>query len=127
VRQVHAEDRVPGLHRREIDGHVRLRSGVGLDVDVIAAEELLAAFDRQGLGDVDELAAAVIALARIALRILVGHDAALGLQDGLAHEVLRGDELQAAGLPGGFFLNGIVQFPIRLLQDRHEVTSFSAD
>ena len=39
----------------------------------LRAEQLLGALDRQRLGDVDELAAAVVALARIALGILVGH------------------------------------------------------
>jgi hypothetical protein len=45
-----------------------------------AAEQLLGALDGQRLGDVDELAAAVVAAARIALGILVGQHRALRLQ-----------------------------------------------
>jgi hypothetical protein len=41
------------------------------------AEQLLAAVDRQLLGDVDVFAAAVVALARIAFGVLVGELAAL--------------------------------------------------
>jgi hypothetical protein len=45
------------------------------------------------LGDIDELAAAIVALARIALGIFVGHDRALRLEHGAGHDVLRGDQL----------------------------------
>ena len=64
----------PGCEHGHEDGHVRLRAGVRLDVGVLGAEELLRALDRERLGDVDELAAAVVALARIALGVLVGED-----------------------------------------------------
>ena len=48
---------------------------------------------------VDELAAAVVALARVALGVLVGQDAADRPQDRGADEVLRGDQLDAVALP----------------------------
>ena len=64
VREVHAEDRVARLQRRQVDGHVRLRARVRLDVRVLGAEERLRAVDRERLDLVDELAAAVVALAR---------------------------------------------------------------
>ena len=64
MRQAHAEDGVAGLERREEDRLVRLRTGMGLDVGGLGAEQLLDAVDGQLLDDVDELAAAVIALAR---------------------------------------------------------------
>ena len=64
-----------------------------LHVGEVAAEQLLGALDRQRLGDVDELAAAVVALARIALGIFVGHDRALRLEHGARDDVLRGDQL----------------------------------
>ena len=72
VRQGHAEDRVAGLERREVDRLVGLRAGVRLHVGVLGAEELLRALDRERLDDVDELAAAVVALAGIAFGVLVG-------------------------------------------------------
>ena len=58
------EDRVPRLQRRHVDRHVRRRARVGLHVRVLGAEELLRAVDRELLDLVDDLAAAVVALAR---------------------------------------------------------------
>ena len=49
----------------------------------------------QRLGLVDELVAAVVACARVALAVLVGHDAADSVHDAGACKVLAGDELQA--------------------------------
>ena len=93
VRQAHAEDRVAGLERGEEDGLVRLRAGMRLHVREIGVEELLRPVDRELLDDVDVLAAAVIALARIAFRVLVGELRALRRQHRRARVVLRGDEL----------------------------------
>ena len=50
------------------------------------------------LGDVDELAAAIVALARIALGIFVGQDRALRLEHGAADDVLRRDQLDLVAL-----------------------------
>jgi hypothetical protein len=94
VRQRQAHDRVARLQQRVVDGRVGLRAGVRLDVDVLGAEERLGAVDRQLLGDVDELAAAVVAAAGIALGVLVRQHAALRLEDRLRHEVLRRDHLE---------------------------------
>ena len=66
------EDRVAGLQRGEEHGLVGLRAGVRLHVGGLGVEQLLGALDRDLLDDVDELAAAVVALARIALGVLVG-------------------------------------------------------
>ena len=46
-----------------------------------------------GLGDVDMLAAAIVALARVALGVLVGQHRALRLEHGAADDVLAGDQL----------------------------------
>ena len=53
-----------------------------LHVRVLGAEQLLGPVDGQLLGHVDELAAAVVAPARVALGVLVGEDGALGLEHG---------------------------------------------
>jgi len=45
-----------------------------LDVGVLGAEKFLRALNGERLDDVDELAAAVIALTRIAFRVLVGEE-----------------------------------------------------
>ena len=63
VGEAHAEDRVAGVEHRVVDGHVGLRAGVRLDVGVVGAEQLLGAVAGDVLDDVDDLAAAVVALA----------------------------------------------------------------
>ena len=73
---------VARLGQREEDGLVRLRAGMGLDVGEGAIEQALGAIDGQLLDDVDILAAAVIALARIAFGIFVGEQRARGFEHG---------------------------------------------
>ena len=70
----------------------------GLHVGEARAEELAGPLDRQRLGHVDELAAAVVAPARIALGVLVRHHRALRLEHGAADDVLRGDQLDLVAL-----------------------------
>ena len=106
VRQVHAEHRVAGREEREVHRHVRLRAGVRLDVGVLGAEERLGARDRERLGHVHEFAAAVIALPRISLGVLVGHHRANGLENGGADEVLRRNELEPLRLPARLVADG---------------------
>ena len=95
VGQVEPEHRVARLERGEIDRRVGLRAGVRLHVGVLGAEELLGPIDGQLLDDVDELAAAVVALAGIALGILVREHAAGGLHHRRAGVVFAGDHLEA--------------------------------
>ena len=91
--QAHAHDGVAGLQQGEEHRLVGLRAGVRLHVGEVGAEQLLHAVDRQLLGHVDELAAAVVALARIALGVLVGELGALGLHHRRGGVVLRSDQL----------------------------------
>ena len=104
VRQVAAvgererEDRVARLQHAHVDGHVRLRAGVRLDVRVLGAEQRLRAVDRELLDLVDDLAAAVVALARIALGVLVRRHRADRLEHGRPGEVLGRDQLDLAAL-----------------------------
>ena len=77
-----------------VDGVVGLRARVRLHVRVLGAEQLLGAVDRELLGDVDELAAAVVALAGVALGVLVREHRALAVEHRLRHEVLRRDHLE---------------------------------
>ena len=99
----HAEEGVARFEQGHVGGVVGLGAGVGLDVDVVGAEQRLGPVDRQFLADVDLLAAAVVAAAGVALGVLVGQHRADRVEDGLGHEVLRGDHLQrpllAAQLP----------------------------
>ncbi len=97
--EVHPHDRVAGLQEREEHRLVGLRARVRLHVRAFGAEELLHPIDRELFGDVDVLAAAVIALARIPLGVLVRQLAALRRHDGRARIVLRRDQLDVRFLP----------------------------
>ena len=88
------QHRVAALEQGVEDGHVGLRTGVRLDVDMLGAEELLRAVTRQVLRHVDHLAATVVAASRIALGVLAGEDRPHGLQHGERRIVLRGDQLE---------------------------------
>ena len=94
VGELEPHHRVARRHQRLVRGGVGLRAGVRLDVRVLGPEQLLGAVDRQLLGDVDELAAAVVALAGIALGVLVRQHRPLALEHRHRHEVLRGDHLE---------------------------------
>ena len=94
VGKVHAHDPVARFEDAEVGGHVGLRTRVRLDVDVLGTgEERDRPFLRKPLGDIDELAAAVVALAGQALGVLVGQPGTLGLHDRGRHVVLARDEL----------------------------------
>ena len=92
--------------RREIDGHIGLAAGMGLDVDVIGAEQFLGPIAGQVFHHVDVFAAAVIAPAGIPLGIFVRQHAADRLHDGGAGVVFAGDHLQAVFLALDFSGNG---------------------
>ena len=97
--ELHAEHGVARIEQREVHGHVRVGAGVRLHVGVVGAEERLGAFACEILDLVDDLVTAVVALARIALRILVREHRAGGLEYGWRREVLGRDELQGGVLP----------------------------
>jgi hypothetical protein len=99
VGQVEAEDGVPRLQQGGHRRGVGLRARVRLHVGVLGTEEPGQPVDGQLLDDVDVLAAAVVAPARVALGVLVRQDRALGLHDGDRREVLAGDHLQRRLLP----------------------------
>ena len=92
-RQRHAEDRVAGLQQREEDRLIRLGAGMRLHIRETTAEQLLGALDREAFGDIDEIAATVIAASRIALGVFVRERRTLRFEHRLRDDVLAGDEL----------------------------------
>ena len=72
--------------------------GVRLHVRVVGAEQGRGPIDRKLLDLVDDLAAAVVAPARIALGVLVRRHGADRLEDGRPREVLGGDQLDLVAL-----------------------------
>ena len=109
----------PGREDREVDGHVGLGARVRLDVHVLGAEELLGPLDGELLDRVHVLAPAVVAAARIALGVLVGHDGADRLEHRLGDEVLRGDQLQVPRLALRLESDGLGDLGIDLLEPPH--------
>ena len=95
-RQRHAQHRVARLEQGQHHRGVGLRAGVRLHIGEACAEELAQPLDRQRLDHVGLLAAAVVALARIALGVLVGEHRALGLKHRAGDDVLGGDQLDLA-------------------------------
>ena len=97
--EAHAEDGVARLEHGQVGGQVGVGAGVRLDVGVLGAEELARPAAGQVLGLVDDLVAAVVALARVALRVLVGEHRPGGGHHRSRGEILRRDELQGGVLP----------------------------
>ena len=96
--EVEAHERVARLHQRHERALIGLAAGIRLHVGEAAAEQLAGALDRQLLGDVDELAAAVIAPAGIAFGVFVGHHRPLRLQHRARDDVFRGDQFDLVAL-----------------------------
>ena len=99
VVQAHGEYCVAGLQNGGVGGKVGLAAAVGLDVDVIiGVKDLFPLVAAEVFDLVDHMAAAVIALARIALGVFVGQAGAGRLHHVLADKVFRRDQLDGLRL-----------------------------
>ena len=117
--QVHAQYRVPRLAQGHVDGVVGLGAGVGLHVGKLRAEELAGPLNGQVLHDVHALAAAVVPLAGVAFRILVGEHAARRGQYRLGHDVLRGDQFDVVALALILLPDGLPRLGVEPLHEIH--------
>ena len=88
----------PGCEQREERRHVRVGARVRLHVGVLGAEQVAGAGAGELLGLVDHEVAAVVALARVALGVLVREDGALRGHHRRRREVLRRDQLDGGVL-----------------------------
>src|SRR5690606_22257615 len=79
-------------------------------------EDFFQAINGQLLNDVDILATAVVTLAGVPFRILVGELRALGLHDGRAGVVFGSDQLDVLFLALVLFLNGGPKISIDLVE-----------
>ena len=125
VGEVHGQDRIARFQTGEVNGHVGLGAGMRLDVGVFGAEELAGAVDGQPLHNVHVLAAAVIALSRIAFGVFIGEDGTLRGQHGGAGVVLGGDHLQPFLLTAPLGADRLPYFGVGLLDGVHTVLVFS--
>ena len=99
MRKRHAEYGVAGTQDRGIHREIGLRTRMRLDVRVFRLEQLAGAVDRELLGDVDVLAAAVITFAGITLGILVGQQRALRFEHARTRVILGSNQLDMVLLP----------------------------
>ena len=113
--QIHAHDGVAQVQQRKVDGQVGLCAGMGLHVGVLSAKQLAGAVDGDLLDLIDELAAAVVAVAGVALGILVGQHAAHRGHHGGGNNVLAGDQLNVLALTAQFAVHCSAQLGVGLL------------
>ena len=106
LRQIHAHDRVAWLKQRKVNGQIGLRTGVRLYVGMLGAEQFTRSLPGDVLYDVHALAAAIITLSRISLRIFVGEHSAHGGHHRRRYNILRGNQLDVSLLAGKFLLHG---------------------
>ena len=114
VCQGQTHDGVAGVQQCMHDGVVRLRAGVGLNVCVLSAEEFLHAGNSEGLNDVNEFAAAVVAAAGVTLSVLIGQYRALAFEDGTGDEVLGCNHLEGVLLALALQLNGFCNLGVEV-------------
>ncbi len=105
--EVQPHESVAGLHQRHEHFGIGRGAGMRLHVGEATAEQPGHPLDRQPLGDVDELAAAVIALPRQALGVFVGQHGTLRFEHRAADDVLRRDQLDLIALAAELERNGI--------------------
>ena len=114
LRQVHAHDGIAHIQQRKVDGEVGLCAGVGLDIGVLGAEQLAGTVDGDLLDLVHKLAAAVVAMAGVAFRVLVRQHTAHGRHHGGGDDVLAGDQLNVLALASQLTVHGRAQFGVNL-------------
>ena len=115
-REVETHEGLARLHQGQEHRLVGLTAGVRLDVGEAAAEQFGDPLDGEGFGDVDELAAAVVAPARVALRIFVRHHRALRFEHGAGDDVLGGDQFDLVALTAEFEFDRVRDLGIGSLQ-----------
>ena len=114
--QIHAQKRIAGLQQGQKHSLIGLGARMGLNIGIGAIEQGLGPLNRQGLGNIDKFAAAIIPAARIALGILVGQDRALGLEHGARDNVFRRDQLDLGLLTLHLLGDTGEQFGVRILE-----------
>ena len=125
VRHV-ALERALGEVGRELEqgherGDVGVRAAVGLHIGEAALEERLRPLAGEILDSVVELAAAVVALARVALGVLVGQLGTLRLHDKGAGVIFRRNQLNMFFLALAFLGQGPGYFRIKVFDSRRWV------
>ena len=98
VTEVKTHEGIAGFEASHEHRHVRLRAAVRLHIHILRVVELLQALAGDVLGDIDNLATAVVAVTGVTLGVLVGQHAAHRFQYLVADEVLARDQFNSFGL-----------------------------
>ena len=110
--EIEPHESIARLQQREKHRLIRLAAGIRLHIREFAVEEPGDALNREAFGDVDELAAAIIAPAGIALGIFVGQNRALRFEHGFRDDIFRCDQLDFMSLAAEFQLDRLGDFGI---------------
>src|SRR5690606_11351446 len=103
--EIQSHEGVAGLQQGHEDCLVSLRARMRLDIGKAAVEDLLGALNRQRLGNVDELAAAIVTPAGISCGILVREYRALRFKYRSADDVFRSNQFNLLPLTVQFLGN----------------------
>ena len=114
VCQGQTHDGVAGSQQCVHDGVVRLRTGMGLNVGVLGAEEFLHAGNSERLNNIDVFTTTVVAAAWVTLSVLVGQYRALAFEDGTGDEVLGCNHLEGVLLALALQLNGFCNLVVEV-------------
>ncbi len=112
LRQVHTQHGIARLQQRGVNSEVSLRARVRLDVRVVCAKQLFSTVNRQLFNDINVLATAVVALARVTFSVFVGQLRTLRLHNARAGVVFGGDQFDVLFLTYFFLLHSLPQFGI---------------
>jgi hypothetical protein len=96
----------PGLAKAISTAWLACEPEFGCTLAASAPNSVLSTVDGELLGDVDMLAATVVALARVALGVLVGELGALGFHHRMGDVVFGGDQFDVVFLALVFGLDG---------------------
>ena len=120
--EAHAKHDIARLDSCEICRQIGISARVGLHIGELGTEQFLRSIACEVFDDIDLLAAAVIALARIAFRIFIGEHAAHSLHDGRTGEILRCDKLDGIALAIELFGNCLDHLRVLFGEQRHAVS-----
>ncbi|MPM95523.1 hypothetical protein SDC9_142678 [bioreactor metagenome] len=111
--QTHPQYQISGLQHGKVHCCIGLCAGMGLHICMLRAKELASAISGDILHGINTFTAAIIALARITLGILIGEMAAHGGHDRFGYEIFGGDQLNVGTLPLQLFFHGLGHHRIR--------------
>ena len=110
----------PGCRSAREHGLIHLAARIGLHIGELAVEQTARALDGKLLGNIDKLAAAIIAAARIALGIFVGEHRSLRFKHGAGDDVFGCNQLDLVALAAEFLLDNAGDIRIAVSKRRTE-------